>query len=165
MLRRDTVTTLGRNVTITWVGHSTFHIITPEGKGILIDPWVGGNPSCPDVIKARVRNQLAAIFVTHGHFDHVGDLVEIAQETGAPVICQYDLIPYFEAQNISGEQLIGFNKGGTISVGGVRATMTNAHHSSTTHENGAIIGLGTAAGYVLRFSNDFTIISRAIPAL
>jgi L-ascorbate metabolism protein UlaG (beta-lactamase superfamily) len=151
------VTTLGKNVTITWVGHGTFHMTTPEGKGILIDPWIGGNPACPDALKARVRDQLAAIFVTHAHFDHVGDLVEIAQETGAPVICQYDLIPYFENQNISGEQLIGFNKGGTISVADVRATMTNAHHSSTTFEEGSIIGLGTAAGYVLRFSNDFTI--------
>ncbi|PDW01632.1 metal-dependent hydrolase [Candidatus Viridilinea mediisalina] len=151
------MTTLGKNVTITWLGHGTFHMTTPEGKGILIDPWIEGNPSCPDALKAQACDQLAAIFVTHAHFDHVGDLVEIAQQTGAPVFCQYDLVPYFENQNITGEQLVGFNKGGTVSVADLRATMTNAVHSSTTFEEGSIIGLGTAAGFVFRFSNDFTI--------
>ncbi|MFV9507270.1 MAG: metal-dependent hydrolase [Oscillochloridaceae bacterium umkhey_bin13] len=151
------MTTLGKDVKITWLGHSTFHLTTPEGKGILIDPWVGGNPVCPEPMKALVRDKLAAIFVSHGHFDHIGDLVEIAQDTGAPVFCQYDLIPYFENQNISGEQLVGFNKGGTVTVAGVKATMTNSHHSSTVFENGELIGLGTAGGFVFRFSNGFTI--------
>ena len=149
--------TLGRNVTITLIGHSTFHLTTPEGRNILIDAWVDGNPACPEPWKARVREGLAAIFVTHGHFDHIGDLVDLARETGATVVCQYDLVPYFEGQGIPAAQIVGFNKGGTVTVADVRATMTTAHHSSTIYENGQIINLGTAAGYVLRFSNGFTI--------
>lgn len=151
------MTTIGKHVTITWVGHGTFHLTTPEGKGILIDPWVDGNPVCPEPLKARVREGLAAIFVTHGHFDHVADLMAIARDTGATVLCQYDLVAYLEGQGCSGEQLIGFNKGGSVEVAGVRATMTNAHHSSSTYENGQLIGLGSPAGYVLRFSNGFTV--------
>ncbi|GAB4427677.1 MAG: metal-dependent hydrolase [Chloroflexi bacterium OHK40] len=151
------MTTIGKHVTITWVGHGTFHLTTPEGKGILIDPWVDGNPVCPEPLKARVREGLAAIFVTHGHFDHLADLMAIARDTGATVLCQYDLVAYLEGQGCSGEQLIGFNKGGSVEVAGVRATMTNAHHSSSTYENGQLIGLGSPAGYVLRFSNGFTV--------
>ncbi len=151
------MTTLGQNVTITWVGHATFHLTTPEGKGLLIDPWVDGNPACPAPLKAQVRENLAAMFVTHGHSDHIGDLVTLAQSTGATVVCQYDLVAYFVSRGIPSTQLVGFNKGGSVNVAGVRATMTNAHHSSSTFENGQLIGLGTAAGYVLRFSNGFTI--------
>ncbi|NJN16066.1 MAG: metal-dependent hydrolase [Oscillochloris sp.] len=149
--------TIGKNVPITWLGHATFHLRTPEGRGILIDGWVDGNPVCPDPLKAKVRENLAAIFVTHGHFDHIADVQEVARDTGATIVCQYDLVPYFEGQGCSGEQLLGFNKGGTVMVADVKATMTNAHHSSTAYENGQIINLGTPAGYVLRFSNGFTV--------
>jgi L-ascorbate metabolism protein UlaG (beta-lactamase superfamily) len=151
------VTTLGKNITITWVGHGTFYIKTPEGRNLLIDAWVDGNPVCPEPLKAQVRQNLAAILLTHGHFDHIGDVVDIARESGAQIVCQYDMVPYLEEQGCMGEQLIGFNKGGTVEVAGVRATMTTGHHSSTIFENGQIINLGTTAGYVLRFSNDFTI--------
>lgn len=123
--------TLGRNVTITLIGHGTFHLTTPEGRNILIDAWVDGNPVCPEPWKARVRENLAAIFVTHGHFDHIADLVDLARETGATVVCQYDMVPYLEGEGIPAAQLVGFNKGGTVTVADVRATMTTAHHSST----------------------------------
>jgi len=148
---------LNRDVHITWVGHATFHLITPEGVGILIDPWINSNPACPAALKPRLRDRLAAILLTHGHSDHLADLVELAQETGASVLCQYDLVSYLEAQHVSGKQLLGFNKGGTVTVADVRVTMTNAHHSSSSYEHGTLITLGSAAGYLLRFSNNFTI--------
>lgn len=151
------MTTIGKGVTITWVGHGTFHLTTPEGSGILIDAWVDSNPVCPEPLKARVREQLAAIFLTHGHSDHTGEIGAIARSTGCTVVCQYDLLPYLEGKGVPADKLVGFNKGGSVTVAGVRATMTNAHHSSSSYEGGQIISLGTSAGYVLRFSNGFTV--------
>jgi L-ascorbate metabolism protein UlaG (beta-lactamase superfamily) len=151
------VTTIGKGVQITWVGHGTFHLTTPEGKGILIDAWVDTNPVCPEPLKARVRENLAAIFLTHGHFDHIADIAAIANDTGCTVVCQYDLVPYLQGKGIAEAKLVGFNKGGSVTVADVRATMTNAHHSSSMFENGQLITLGTEAGYVLRFSNGFAV--------
>src|SRR5262245_65811795 len=76
--------TIGRETTITWLGHGTFHITTPQGKRLLIDPWVDTNPACPEEWKARVKHEgLDAIFITHGHFDHIADLLTLATLTDA----------------------------------------------------------------------------------
>jgi L-ascorbate metabolism protein UlaG (beta-lactamase superfamily) len=149
------MSTIGKNVTITWVGHATFHIRTPEGRGILIDAWVDTNPACPEPLKAQVREGLDAIFLTHAHQDHMADVVALARDTGATLVCQFDLVPYLQGLGCAGDKIVGFNKGGTVTVADVRATMTNAHHSNTVNVNGQPIGVGESAGYVLRFSNGF----------
>jgi L-ascorbate metabolism protein UlaG (beta-lactamase superfamily) len=151
------MTTIGKNTTITWLGHATFHIVTPDDRRILLDAWVDSNPSCPDTLKATAREGLDAIFVTHGHFDHVNDLVALASETGAQVICQFDLTPWLVGKGIAEDKIIGFNMGGTVEAAGIKATMTAAQHSSTLPEGSAIVPMGTSAGYILRFSNGFTI--------
>lgn len=152
------MTTLGKNSTITWLGHATFHIVTPEGKNVLIDAWVQNNPSCPDEWKAKAGQNLDAIFVTHGHFDHVGDLAALANSSGAQIVCQFDLAGWMQSQGIDGDKITGYNIGGTVEVAGIKATMTAGVHSSqNTAADGSPIPMGTATGYVLRFSNDFTI--------
>ena len=57
---------------ITYYGHSTFGLTTSTGQMALIDPWVMTNPKCPDALKKVAR--LDAIFLTHGHTDHIGRL-------------------------------------------------------------------------------------------
>lgn len=151
------MSTIGKGVTITWVGHGTFHLTTPEGRGILIDAWVDSNPVTPEPLKARVRENLAAIFLTHGHGDHIGDIAALVRDSGCAVACQFDLQPYLESLGVAGDRIVGFNKGGNVSVADLRATMTNAHHSSSVVQNGQVLALGSPAGYVLRFSNGFTV--------
>ena len=150
--------TLGRDTTISWLGHGTFHIVTPGGQKLLIDAWVDTNPACPEEWKQRVRSEgIDAIFVTHGHFDHINDILELATLTDTKIVCIFDMVAWFTAQGVGEERMVGFNKGGTVEVAGVRATMTKAEHSSTYNDNGTLISMGEAVGYVLRMENGFTI--------
>jgi L-ascorbate metabolism protein UlaG (beta-lactamase superfamily) len=151
------VTSIGKDTTISWLGHGTFHLTTPEGTRVLIDAWVNSNPSCPAEWHSEARRDLAAIFLTHGHSDHVGELGALVAETGAVVVCQFDLAPYLAGLGVPEDKIVGLNKGGAVQVAGITATMTNAHHSSSAVVDGKIVPLGTPAGYVLQMSNGFSV--------
>ena len=77
-----------------WFGHAAFSITTPNGKVLLIDPWIR-NPSNPEAKDGRdplvALAKVDYILLTHGHRDHVGDAVEIARKTGAVLICNSEL--------------------------------------------------------------------------
>jgi L-ascorbate metabolism protein UlaG (beta-lactamase superfamily) len=136
------------DVQITWLGHAAFKIRTPQGKTIYIDPWLS-NPNCPDGEKQV--GQADAILVTHGHFDHLGETVEVAKLTGAPVACNWEISVWLESQGVSGA--MGMNKGGTINVGGVKVTMVSADHSSGIKDGDRIANGGEAAGFVVELEN------------
>ncbi|HEX5110869.1 MAG TPA: metal-dependent hydrolase [Vicinamibacterales bacterium] len=132
-----------------WLGHSTFLLHTPGGKRVLFDPWLRGNPACPDALKRPPKVDL--ILVSHGHGDHIEDLVLVARESGAPVVAVFELCEWLAQKGI--QNLSPMNKGGSQSVAGVRVTMTDARHSSAYVEHGQMIYLGEAAGYVLRLED------------
>lgn len=142
------------DVEITWLGHGTFLIDTPEGDTLLVDPWLEGNPSCPDEY-ADVEPD--AILITHGHDDHIGDVFDAADRCDGPIVGIFDLTTWLGGQGVNEDQLIGMNKGGTVDLADqgldVFVTMTNAEHSSTTmNEDGDMIDLGDPAGFVIEFS-------------
>jgi L-ascorbate metabolism protein UlaG (beta-lactamase superfamily) len=133
---------------ITWLGHSAFLIVTPVGTRILTDPWLG-NPSCPaSLSKPEALGKLDVILLSHGHGDHLGDTVQVARTSGAPVVCLYEVGQYLTAKGL--QRVNDMGKGGTQTVGGVRVTMTDAVHSGSFTEDGTIIYLGGASGFVLR---------------
>jgi L-ascorbate metabolism protein UlaG (beta-lactamase superfamily) len=137
-------------LSITWLGHGTFVLVSPGGKHVVIDPWLEGNPSCPADRKKIKKADL--ILVTHGHFDHVGDLVSVARATGAPVVGIFELTTWLGQKGVKNTS--GMNKGGTQTVAGIAVTMVDAKHSSATVEDdGRITYLGEAAGYVITFEN------------
>lgn len=137
-------------VTVTWLGHGTF-LIENEGKRLLIDPWIDGNPKFPAERKADLLAGLDAILMTHGHFDHIDSLVEVAQATKAPILSIFDMVPWLTSLGIAEEQCMGFNKGGAVEVAGAEVTMVPAQHSSShTDVNGAIVYLGEPVGYIIR---------------
>lgn len=142
------------SVHITWLGHSTFRIETPEKKVLLIDPWTSQNPLCPDNEKHQKKVDL--LLCTHGHFDHIGDAVSICRELQPKVVGIYELATWLQkkgARNVS-----PMNKGGTQEIDGVKITMTHALHSCGIQEDdGSIIYGGEACGYVLQFSDGLKI--------
>ena len=84
-------------LSVTWLGHSTFHLGLPSGKRVVFDPWLG-NPNCPPTwSKPEAFTPLDLILVTHGHLDHSRDVMPLARATNAPVICPYELGMYFTA--------------------------------------------------------------------
>src|SRR5215510_8109650 len=86
--------TRAQETKIKWLGHAAFSITTPNGKVLLIDPWLR-NPSNPDGKNGKdplaAISQVDYILLTHGHRDHVGDAVEIARKTGALLIANPEL--------------------------------------------------------------------------
>jgi len=131
---------------ITWLGHSGFRIEI-EDAVLLIDPWLTGNPMFPEARRAEAIAGATHILVTHGHGDHTGDAVAIARDLAIPVAGTYDLIAYWEAsEGISG---IGFNKGGTIAVGGAAATLVTAAHSSSLSGPAGPVYAGHEAGFMI----------------
>ncbi|MDQ3877244.1 MAG: metal-dependent hydrolase [Actinomycetota bacterium] len=138
---------------ITWLGHSTFLFETPSGKRILIDPWVMGNPACPDDLKDP--GDLDAMLITHGHFDHIGDAVELAKQKGPAIGCIAETAGWLGSKGV--ENVVGFNKGGTAEIAGCKVHMTHAIHSCGITDGDQTIYGGEAAGYVVEFENGFRI--------
>jgi L-ascorbate metabolism protein UlaG (beta-lactamase superfamily) len=116
---------LGAPGTLTWLGHATVLMVTRTGTRIVFDPWLEGNPKRPEGLTDI--GPLDGIAVTHGHFDHIGSVIPLAAETGAPVICTPELAAYFGSAGVA--NLIEMNKGGTVEVGDVDLTMVSADHS------------------------------------
>lgn len=140
------------DATLTWLGHAAFRIDTPGGKRVYVDPFLSGNPKCPEGEQTPERVDVIAL--THGHSDHVGDTVQLAKEFGAEIVAQVELKGWLGKQGAPVGQLPGINKGGSQVVDGIRFTLTNAFHSSSSDEGDY---LGEAAGIVVRLENGFKI--------
>ncbi len=148
---------------VQWFGQSAYKITTPGGKVILIDPFITKNPKTPEALKdLAALGKVDLILVTHGHGDHVGDTVKIAEMTGAKVAMNADMGQTFMTLGLlSADQLIRFNKSGSIQpLGeGITITMVRAEHSSelvhTDPENDkkSVHPGGEPAGYIVELEN------------
>lgn len=131
---------------IIWLGHSGFRIEIAD-QVLLVDPWLTGNPMFPADRRAEAIGGATHVLLTHAHGDHSSDALAIARELDIPVVGIYDLVSFWQdSQGIKG---VGFNKGGTVTLGAVKVTMVNATHSSSLGgETGPIYG-GGEAGFMI----------------
>lgn len=129
-------------ITVTWLGHAAFEIVSAGGTKVLLDPFLTQDPATPTEFKDLSRYKPDAILVTHSHGDHLGDAVAIAKASGAPVIASYEL----EATlGLPDKQAMGGNVGGTFHVGDITIHMVPAMHGSQPG--------GRPVGFVLTFND------------
>src|SRR5687767_8609155 len=140
-------------LSITWLGHATFLLRTPAGKRVLFDPWLTGNPSCPEAMKKPPTVDL--ILVSHGHFDHIDDLLLCARDSGAAVVGIFELCDWLGRKGI--QNTSPMNKGGSQTIAGLRVTMTDARHSSGYVDNGQMVYMGEPAGYIVTLEDGRSI--------
>src|SRR5215218_7754614 len=112
------------SVKLTWLGHSAF-ALDIDGHPVVIDPFLTGNPlaaAAPDDVAAEF------ILVSHGHGDHLGDTVAIAQRTGATVIANYEIAEWLKGQGLN--KVHGQQHGGGFQHPFGRVKLTLAFHGS-----------------------------------
>ncbi|KRL03052.1 metal-dependent hydrolase [Liquorilactobacillus capillatus] len=127
-----------------WHGHSVIEIITADKTNILIDPFITDNPLTDLKVEYCHPDY---ILVTHAHFDHVGDTIEIARRTGAVIIAVTDLAGYFEENGLKSE---GINFGGSLKKTFGSVKLVPAWHTAALPQKGAFPRtLGVAAGFEL----------------
>jgi L-ascorbate metabolism protein UlaG (beta-lactamase superfamily) len=149
--------------TFTWYGHSCVELRTAGGKVVLLDPWFG-NPT-----SSRAASDVAAcdvMLVSHGHFDHLGsgprdvanaDSLTIARRTKPAWVCVHELSLWLETQLDGADvEIIGMNKGGTVSARGLSVTMVRADHSAGdwSAAGEGPLHLGEPVGFVIGLEDE-----------
>jgi len=153
-------------VEIRFLGHAAF-ALTHEGTTVLIDPFLTGNPKA--AISAD-EVQADAILLTHGHADHFGDTVAIAQRTGAEVLAIVEIANELTEEGL--EKVQGINFGGTVNYDWGWARLVPAWHSSTTPKGtvntpgGVLVHIGGKTVYHLgdtSLFSDLALVGRRDP--
>ena len=137
----------------TYMGHATVRCDLPGGEVVLIDPWVGNNPACPESLKQFDR--IDAMLITHAHFDHIGDAVELAKKHKPKIIVScFEICSWLGKQGV--ENCSGMNLGGCQDVLGMNVTMVRADHSCGISDGDDILYGGVAAGFIVRLPAGYT---------
>ena len=136
----------------TYLGHASVRCDLPGGEVVLIDPWVQGNPACPEEHKPFDR--LDAMLITHAHFDHMGDAVELAKKHKPKVVASFEICTWLGSKGVEG--CSAMNLGGSQNVLGLQVTMVRADHSCGISDGDQILYGGSAAGYIVRLPGGYT---------
>ena len=152
-------------IEVQWLGQSATKITTLTGKVIVIDPFLTNNPKTPAGWKnLDALGKVDIILVTHGHFDHTGDVAELAKRTGATVLGSGGLIQtMMDLGWVAPEKAVRFGKGGKVQPTGpqITITQTKAEHTSeitvvdpATKKSTTYPG-GEPTGFIVEMENGF----------
>lgn len=125
----------------TYYGHACF-AVEIKGKHILFDPFITPNELAKDIDISKIKADY--ILVSHGHEDHVADVIAIAQNTGATVVANYEVHNWFVSKGV--KNVHPMNHGGTWNFDFAKVKMVNAVHSSVMPDG--TYG-GNPAGFVI----------------
>lgn len=147
------------------LGHASFRLTTPEGRIVLLDPWLKTNPYVPAALRHPEHADL--VLLTHGHDDHLdAELPALLARTGARVVAPAAVRLYLQAQGVPAGQCEAMNVGGAIEVLGLRLTMTRAHHAAHVElPNGGPDFPHEGVGYLLHCSDGAVVYAAGDTAL
>lgn len=132
---------------ITWLGHATFALTSPQGNRFLIDPFLTGNPKTPKTHQTLQQYaNVRGILVTHGHWDHLGDAQTLAKDYNIPVVGAFDLV---QGLKLPGKLGMGGNVGGKIRIADATIHLVPAMHGSAPD--------GRPLGFVVEFDGGPTV--------
>lgn len=109
-----------KTISITWLGHAAFEIVSPGGAHLLIDPFLTKNPATPAERKDLDRYHPSYILVTHSHGDHLGDAVELAKLSKAKLVSVMMLDTFVTKGGLPREQIETVNVGDQVTAGDVK---------------------------------------------
>ena len=113
---------------------------------LLFDPFISGNEAAASIDIAAIKPDY--ILLSHGHQDHILDAENIAKQSGAPIVSNFEIASWYQGQGI--DNAIPMNHGGTVDCRGVKVKMTNAVHTSSFPDGSYA---GQPAGFVVKGKN------------
>ena len=126
-------------------GQSTIYF-EANGKKVIVDPFITGNGQS-DLDASTLK--VDYIILTHGHGDHFGDTIELANRNHATVIGSAELGDYLTTYH-NVENVRPMNIGGKAEFDFGNVKFVQAFHSSSlTDENGDPVYLGMPMGLIL----------------
>jgi L-ascorbate metabolism protein UlaG (beta-lactamase superfamily) len=134
---------------ITWLGHATVLVQTAKGTNILIDPFIAQNPEYPK--EFVLPEKIHYILATHGHGDHISDLVPVAASHNSTVVAVFELANYLAKKGVA--RTIGMGMGGTVQLDDAAVTLVAAEHSSSVQDEQGTHYVGLAGGFVLTIAD------------
>ncbi len=129
-------------VEITFLGHSAW-LLEGGGSTILFDPFLTGNPKAgakPEELHPDY------ILISHGHGNHLGDAISIAEANNATVVSTYEVATYCRMQ---GAEAHAMHIGGAHTFPFGKVKLTIAHHGSALESEGSLVTFGSPCGFLV----------------